>query len=62
MELFDRMITISGDKGMTYVDPFAGSGSGAIAAINRQLNFVVGDILHENTQIILQRLQDTNEF
>ena len=62
MELFDRIIDISGDKGMTYVDPFAGSGSGAIAAINRQLNFVVGDVLHENTQIILQRLHDSNVF
>lgn len=60
MELFDRIVAISGEKGMTYVDPFAGSGSGAIAAVNRRLDFIVGDVLQENTQIILQRLKDSN--
>lgn len=62
MELFNRVITISGDAGMTYVDPFAGSGSGAIAALNRKLNFIVGDIMHENTKIIINRLSKSNEF
>ena len=42
---------------MTYVDPFAGSGSGAIAAVNKKLHFVVGDIMRENTNIILRRLK-----
>ena len=56
--LFERIITISGDTGMTYVDPFAGSGSGAIAAWKHNLNFRVGDIVQENTNVILQRIAD----
>ena len=62
MELFKRIITISGDAGMTYVDPFAGSGSGAIAALNHQLNFKVGDIVKENTKIIIDRLNKSYRF
>ena len=62
MELFHRIIAISGDKGMTYVDPFAGSGSGAIAAVDRNLNFVVGDVVCQNTTIILRRLKDANVY
>lgn len=56
--LFERIMTISAKSGMMYVDPFAGSGSGAIAAVTQGLNFVVGDILHENTDIICSRLAD----
>ena len=54
--LFDRVITISGKPGMTYVDPFAGSGSGAVAAFDNCLNFLVGDVISENTRIIIDRL------
>ena len=56
--LFDRIMSISGDAGMTYVDPFAGSGSGAIAAWKHNLNFRVGDIVRENTNIIVQRIKE----
>lgn len=59
MELFNRILTISGDQGMTYVDPFAGSGSGALAAMNHQFNFVVGDLLRENTNIIIERINES---
>ena len=58
MELFDRIMIMSGNAGMTYVDPFAGSGSGAVSAIRHHLNFVVGDILKENTDIIVNRLNE----
>ena len=60
MELFNRVLTISGTSGMTYVDPFAGSGAGAVAAASRGLNFVVGDILPENAAIILDRLAEAH--
>ena len=58
MLLFDRIMTISGTKGMMYVDPFAGSGSGAVAAVKHKLNFLVGDIVSENTDTILSRLRE----
>ena len=39
LALFERIISISGDAGMTYVDPFAGSGSGAVAAWKKKSTF-----------------------
>lgn len=62
MELFDRIITISGQPGMNYVDPFAGSGSGAIAALKHNLNFAVGDLVYENTQLIVDRVKDSLSY
>ena len=56
LALFERVVSISAKPGMTYVDPFAGTGSGAVVAFNNQLNFLVGDILSENTSIIIDRL------
>ena len=58
MEIFDRIISISGQPGMNYVDPFAGSGSGAVSAFKHNLNFTVGDILPENTHIIVNRIRE----
>ncbi len=60
MALFDRIMTMSGETGMTYIDPFAGSGSGALSAKKHHLNFVVGDILEENTEIILNRIYESD--
>ena len=60
LALFNRVLDISGRAGMMYVDPFAGSGAGAVAAASRGLNFVVGDILQENTAIILDRIAETH--
>ena len=57
-KIFERVISISGKSGMTYVDPFAGSGTGAISALSHGLNFVVGDLVHENKNIILERLDE----
>ena len=58
MDLFRRILSISGKDGMTYVDPFAGSGSGAISAFAHKMNFIVGDLVQENTKIIIRRLKD----
>ncbi len=59
MEMYMRMMTISGKHGMNYVEPFAGSGAGAIAASQLGINFVVGDVLPENTRIICERLEES---
>ena len=56
MEVFNRILSISGTEGMTYVDPFAGSGSGAVAAFQHNLNFRVGDLVKDNTNIIIDRI------
>ena len=61
MELFERVISISGKPGMSYVDPFAGSGSGAIAALKHKLNFTVGDIVQDNTRLIVSRIKDSQQ-
>ena len=57
MDLFERILEISGNGGMTYVDPFAGSGSGAVSAFKHNMNFIVGDIVRNNTDIIIDRLK-----
>lgn len=62
MKMFDRIMLISGSAGMTYVDPFAGSGSGALSAFSHGLNFSVGDLLRENTEIIIQRINKLRNF
>ena len=59
LKLFDRIISISGAPGMTYVDPFAGSGSGAIAAFDNSLHFEVGDLIRDNTNIIIERVTES---
>ena len=61
MEIFDRIISISGSADMTYVDPFAGSGSGALSALNHGLNFTVGDLVRENSNIIIERVSELQD-
>ena len=56
--LMERIIEISGDKEMLYVDPFAGTGSGVIAAAKAGLKFDACDIIESNCSIICQRLDD----
>jgi site-specific DNA-methyltransferase (adenine-specific) len=54
--LFDRIIDISGSPGELYVDAFAGTGSGVIAAARKGLRFAACDIVHANCNIISRRL------
>jgi len=56
--LFERIIQISGDEGMLYVDPFAGTGSGVITAGKVGMTFDACDIVADNCSIICQRLEE----
>jgi site-specific DNA-methyltransferase (adenine-specific) len=54
--LFDRIIDISGSPGELYVDAFAGTGSGVVAAARRRLRFAACDLVRANCNIISRRL------
>jgi DNA modification methylase len=54
--MLDRVVEISGAEGATYLDPFAGTGTGVIAAIKRGMNFLAGDIVEANCEVIKQRI------
>lgn len=56
--LLERVIEISGEPGLLYVDPFAGTGSGVIAAAKAGLTFDACDIIESNCSIICQRLDE----
>jgi site-specific DNA-methyltransferase (adenine-specific) len=43
-KLVDRVVAIGGRKGRLYVDPFCGSGAGALAAAKRGMRIVAGDL------------------
>jgi site-specific DNA-methyltransferase (adenine-specific) len=55
--LFKRIIEISGSPGLLYVDPFAGTGSGVLAAVNAGMHFAACDIVESNCKIIQKRLR-----
>jgi len=57
--LFHRIFKMVGSRGALYVDPFAGSGSGVLAAVSKGMRFAACDIVRENCRIIAERL---NEF
>ena len=56
IQMLQRVIAISGEKGMTFLDPFAGSGTGVVAAIQGGLNFIAGDIIKSNCHLIDERV------
>ena len=55
--LFDRVVAISGPTNGLYVDPFAGTGSGVVAAVKKGLRFAACDLVAANCNILSQRLQ-----
>lgn len=55
-KLMDRVLEISGTEGGLYVDPFAGSGTGIVAAAKKGMKFLAGDIVKENCRIIENRI------
>lgn len=57
--LLNRIVEISGAKGLLYVDPFAGTGAGVLAAAAAGMRFACCDILSANCKIICQRLEAT---
>ena len=56
-KLFERIIAISGEKGKLFVDPFCGSGTGALIALETGMRVKVCDIVKENYEIINNRIK-----
>lgn len=57
VELFQTMIYASAEEGFTVCDPFVGSGSSAIAAIENNCNFIGCDISEKAITIAQERVQ-----
>ena len=56
-QLFERILGMSGVPGGLYVDPFAGAGSGAIAAIGHSMRFAAADLVLANCALLRDRLK-----
>lgn len=57
LKMLERVIEISGKKGFKYLDPFAGTGTGVIAAIKGGLSFIAGDIVEANCKLTQERVE-----
>jgi len=57
-QIFDRVVAISGGPGALYVDPFAGSGTGALAATAKGLRFSICDLVRANCEIACRRIDE----
>jgi site-specific DNA-methyltransferase (adenine-specific) len=60
--LFHRIVKMVGTRQSLYVDPFAGSGSGVLAAAKRGMRFAACDIVPDNCTLIARRLQDLQKL
>ena len=60
LELTRRIVAISGSPGGLFVEPFAGTGSGIVAAAARGMRFKACDIVEENCKIMCERLVASN--
>lgn len=58
LTMLQRVVEISGMQDMTFLDPFAGTGTGVVAAVQRGMNFIAGDIVEANCQIVDRRLEE----
>lgn len=56
--LFHRILKMVGARGALYVDPFAGSGSGVLAAARRGMRFAACDLVPDNCLLIARRLDE----
>src|SRR5260370_11709337 len=56
--IFDRVMQISSEPGSLYVDPFAGSGGGVVAAVKAGMPFAACDIVASNCRLIVKRLNE----
>ncbi|HEV2202643.1 MAG TPA: DNA methyltransferase [Bryobacteraceae bacterium] len=54
--IFERVMKISANAEGLYVDPFAGAGGGALAAIGAGMKFKVCDIFRSNCALISKRI------
>lgn len=60
--LFHRIFKMVGAKNSLYVDPFAGSGSGILAAAKRGIHFAGCDLVRENCTLTMQRLTELKDI
>ncbi len=58
LSLTDRVVHISGKKGMLLVDPFVGSGSCVVSAAKHGLRFSACDIVRDNCKVTDARLNE----
>lgn len=56
LTLLERVVKIGGRAGRLFVDPFAGSGVGVVAAIAARMHFVAGDIYQMNADLVVSRI------
>jgi site-specific DNA-methyltransferase (adenine-specific) len=56
--LFHRILRMVGARGALYVDPFAGGGSGVLAAARRGMRFAGCDLVPDNCSLIARRLDE----
>lgn len=56
--IFERVMQISSESGSLYVDPFAGSGGGVLAAAKAGMRFAACDLMETNCQLIVNRLDE----
>jgi site-specific DNA-methyltransferase (adenine-specific) len=61
LEMLRRVVAISGNPGDFLLDPFAGSGTAAVAAQQAGMHFLAGDYDESNCEIIVQRLTNPAE-
>jgi site-specific DNA-methyltransferase (adenine-specific) len=59
--IFDRVMQISSQPGSLYVDPFAGSGGGVVAAVAAGMSFAACDIVASNCRLIARRLRELKD-
>jgi len=60
VKLVKRIITASSNPGDLVVDPFVGSGTTAVAAVEANRNFVVNDLSPDSIDIVCRRLAGQN--
>jgi site-specific DNA-methyltransferase (adenine-specific) len=56
LKMTDRVIEMSCRRGMTLVDPFAGSGSVLVSAASAGVHFVAGDLVKANCELMAERV------
>ncbi|TKJ41144.1 site-specific DNA-methyltransferase [candidate division LCP-89 bacterium B3_LCP] len=61
VKLLERIVTISGTVGELYIDPFAGSGNGILAALKAGMHFSACDNEEQYCFLISERIQEELE-
>lgn len=57
IKITDRVVAISGKKNKLLVDPFVGTGTSVISAINAGMKFIACDLIKDNCQIVEDRIE-----